>query len=128
MPFTFIICASLGPTPPLKYSTLIARLQDSCVKPSNLFFRTSQAARTTPRSLQENPIKPPLGYTAIISSLMIMKDVDVKFAEGEADPYIVNLAGELQAFVIGKDSDFAVLNAEGYRVSPRLCLLELRFT
>ncbi|GJJ08457.1 hypothetical protein Clacol_002675 [Clathrus columnatus] len=104
-----------GPAPPIKYRTLIARLQDSCVKPSNLFFRTSQAARTTPRSLAENRIAPPLGYTTIVSTLMAMDGVDVKFAEGEADPYIVTLAGKLQAYVIGKDSDFVVFNSEGYR-------------
>lgn len=95
---------------------MIARLQEPCVKPANLFFRTSQAARTTPRSLSENRIAPPLGYPALVSTLLAMEGVDVKFADGEADPCIITLAGELQAYAVGNDSDFIVLNSEGYRV------------
>jgi hypothetical protein len=40
----------------------------------------------------------------------------VEIAEGEADAYIVTLAGKLGAYVIGNDSDFAVLHTEGYLV------------
>lgn len=46
-----------------------------------------------------------------------MEDVvDVEFAEGEADPYMVALAGKLGAYVMANDSDFAVLHCEGYKV------------
>jgi hypothetical protein len=47
----------------------------------------------------------------------MVDEVDVKFAEGEADCYIVELAGKLGAYVMANDSDFVVLNSEGYKVS-----------
>jgi len=97
---------------------VVSRLQNSCVKPANLFFRTSPAARSTPRSLAETRIAPPLGYSAIVSTLLSMSDdVKVEFADGEADSHIVALAGRLGAYVIGNDSDFLVLNCEGYKVA-----------
>jgi hypothetical protein len=37
------------------------------------------------------------------------------FADEEGDPYAVELAGRLNAYVVGNDSDFVVLNTEGYR-------------
>ncbi|KAI0799969.1 hypothetical protein C8Q74DRAFT_1313806 [Fomes fomentarius] len=39
----------------------------------------------------------------------------VHFADEEGDPYAVALAGRLGAYVAGRDSDFVVLNAEGYK-------------
>ncbi|KIJ51323.1 hypothetical protein M422DRAFT_26742 [Sphaerobolus stellatus SS14] len=105
-----------GPASPMKYPTLVSRLQDNCIKPANLFFRTSAAARSTPRSLAETRIAPPLAYSAIVSTLLSMEGlVDVEFAEGEADPHIVALAGRLGAYVMANDSDFVVLNCEGYK-------------
>ncbi|KAF8484106.1 hypothetical protein JB92DRAFT_2821711 [Gautieria morchelliformis] len=104
-----------GPTPLLKYPTVISRLQDNCVNKANLFFRTSKVARSTPGSLAETRIAPPLGYVVVVSTLLSISRVDVRFAEGEADSYIVGLAGRLGAYVTGNDSDFIVLNCEGYK-------------
>lgn len=36
-------------------------------------------------------------------------------ADEEGDPYAVDLAGRLGAYVVGNDSDFVVLNTEGYQ-------------
>ncbi|KAF8583831.1 hypothetical protein K439DRAFT_1390128, partial [Ramaria rubella] len=104
-----------GPTPSIKYPTLITRLQDNYVKQANIFFRTSAAARSTPRSLAETRIAPPLGFTAILSTLLSRGDIEIEFAEGEADSHIVALAGKRGAYVIGNDSDFIVLHSEGYK-------------
>ena len=41
--------------------------------------------------------------------------VELYFANGESDPYAVDLAGKLNGYVIGKDSDFVIFNAEGYK-------------
>ncbi|KAF8526046.1 hypothetical protein BU17DRAFT_41213 [Hysterangium stoloniferum] len=104
-----------GPTPPLKYPTLTTRIQDNFIRPANLFFRTSPVARSTPRSLAETRISPPLAFSAILSKLLSMaSELDVEITQGEADSYIVSLAGKLGAYVIGNDSDFVVLNSEGY--------------
>lgn len=40
--------------------------------------------------------------------------LEIHFADGEGDPYAVELAGRLGGFVVGNDSDFVVLNSEGY--------------
>lgn len=42
------------------------------------------------------------------------KHIEVHFADEEADPYAVELAGRVEGYVTGKDSDFVVLNSEGY--------------
>lgn len=39
----------------------------------------------------------------------------VHFADEEGDPYAVALAGRLGTYVAGRDSDFVVLNADGYK-------------
>ncbi|KAG6891496.1 hypothetical protein C0992_005635 [Termitomyces sp. T32_za158] len=107
-----------GPTPQLKFSTVVSRLGQSHVQPSLLFFRTSPVSRGTARFLNENRIIPPLAYTACISALKNLRDstdaVEVHFADEEGDPYAVELAGKLGAYVVGNDSDFVVLNTEGY--------------
>lgn len=72
-------------------------------------------------------IAPPLGYVAVVSKLLAMDAVDVHFAEGEADSYIVALAGRLGAYVMGNDSDFMVLNCEGYKVGLNHPELSHRF-
>jgi hypothetical protein len=40
--------------------------------------------------------------------------VTLYFADREADPFAVALAGRLGAYVIGQDSDFVILNSAGY--------------
>lgn len=104
----------------MKYPTLVSRLQENCVKRANLFFRTSPAARAAPRTLVDTRIAPPWGYSAIVSTFLSMPEyIEVEFAEGEADPHIVALAGRLGAYVMANDSDYVVLNCEGYKVRRR---------
>ncbi|THU85042.1 PIN domain-like protein [Dendrothele bispora CBS 962.96] len=102
-----------GPIPPIKFSTLISRSTRSHIEPSLLFFRTSPVSRSTPRFLNESRIIPPLCYTTTIHALRSL-GIDLHFADEEGDPYAVELAGRLGAYVVGNDSDFVVLNSEGY--------------
>ena len=41
-------------------------------------------------------------------------NLEVHFADEEGDPYAVELAGRVGGYVIGNDSDFVILNSEGY--------------
>lgn len=98
----------------------MARAKQSCIDPAALFFHTSQAARVSPSFLRHNKIIPPLSYTACIHALRCLsgdapEDVFLHFADEEGDPYAVDLAGRLGAYVIGNDSDFVILNADGYQ-------------
>ncbi|KAG5642126.1 hypothetical protein DXG03_003599, partial [Asterophora parasitica] len=90
----------------------------SHVQPSLLFFRTSPTSRGTARFLNETRIIPPLTYTACIQALSTVcktsDAVELHFADEEGDPYAVELAGKLGGYVVGNDSDFVVLNTEGY--------------
>nr|VWP00060.1 Serine/threonine-protein kinase TEL1 (EC (ATM homolog) (DNA-damage checkpoint kinase TEL1) (Telomere length regulation protein 1) [Ganoderma boninense] len=71
---------------------------------------------------------PPLAYGVCVSTLRRLaavlsesqsdsstKPLYLHFADEEGDPYAVALAGRLNAYVAGRDSDFIVLNAEGYQ-------------
>ncbi|CCM00163.1 uncharacterized protein FIBRA_02191 [Fibroporia radiculosa] len=63
---------------------------------------------------------PPLAYSVCVRTLLDLSramndNVVVHFADGEGDPCAVSLAGRLHAYVVGRDSDFVILNAEGYR-------------
>ena len=111
--------ASTGPIPPLKFGTVISRMRDNVVRRAELFFRTSPPARSHPRFLNENRILPPLAFTASVEALkeLVKEGLPVKlyFADEEGDPYSVELAGKLNGYVTGTDSDFVVLNAEGYK-------------
>ncbi|EEB97837.1 hypothetical protein MPER_02757, partial [Moniliophthora perniciosa FA553] len=79
---------------------------------------TSSASRSTPRFLAESRIIPPLSYSATINTLLAIREstdaVDLHFADEEGDAYAVELAGRLGAYVVGNDSDFVILNTEGY--------------
>ncbi|KAF5345284.1 hypothetical protein D9758_008419 [Tetrapyrgos nigripes] len=105
-----------GPIPAIKFSTLISRTTKSNIEPSLLFFRTSPVSRSTPRFLNESRIIPPLSYSTTISALKALENdsVTLHFADEEGDPYAVELAGKLGAYVVGNDSDFVVLNTDGY--------------
>ncbi|KAJ3549790.1 hypothetical protein NM688_g5140 [Phlebia brevispora] len=114
-----------GPYPDLKFPTIISRMTRSGIQPSLLFFRTSAASRSAPRFLHESAILPPLMLAACVETLSKIAEtarraqdsptlVEVHFADEEGDPYAVELAARLGAYVVGKDSDFVVLNAEGY--------------
>ncbi|KAJ6495706.1 hypothetical protein C8R47DRAFT_1042859 [Mycena vitilis] len=108
-----------GACPGLKFPTLVSRLGQSNISHSHIFFRTSAASRSTPRFLNESRIIPPLAYTACLDALkaicQISDIVSIHHADEEGDPYAVELAGKVGAFVVGTDSDFVILNAEGYR-------------
>ncbi|GLB37777.1 putative PIN domain-like protein [Lyophyllum shimeji] len=107
-----------GALPELKFSTQVYRLGQSFVQPSLLFFRTSPTSRGTARFLNETRIIPPLVYTACIHALKTVKKttdaLEIHFADEEGDPYAVELAGRVGGYVAGNDSDFVVLNTEGY--------------
>ncbi|KAJ6558420.1 hypothetical protein DFH09DRAFT_529788 [Mycena vulgaris] len=108
-----------GAFPHLKFSTLVSRLAQSSISHSHIFFRTSQASRSNPRFLNETRILPPLAYTACLDALKAIcqtsNAVTIHYADEEGDPYAVELAGKVGAFVVGNDSDFVILNSEGYR-------------
>ncbi|KAF5322051.1 hypothetical protein D9619_001924 [Psilocybe cf. subviscida] len=108
-----------GACPDLKFPTLVSRLAQSHVQPAQLFFRTSTTSRSTSRFLNENRILPPLAYSACIHALDALKSsfsasLELHFADEEGDPYAVELAGRLGGYVVGNDSDFVILNSEGY--------------
>ncbi|KAG1823993.1 hypothetical protein EV424DRAFT_1472010 [Suillus variegatus] len=84
-----------GSAPELKIPTLISRLNHSIVERSLLFFRTSETSRSTPLASSADTLQ-------------------VHFADEEGDPYAVELAGRLGAFVVGNDSDFVILNSGKY--------------
>ncbi|KAH8117066.1 PIN domain-like protein [Phellopilus nigrolimitatus] len=121
MPIIFVFD---GSTPPIKFTTVIKRLTQSYVQHSLLFFRTSSASRNTPRFLHESWIIPPLAYTVCVNALLSFRGdaseggetgLDIHFADEEGDPYAVELAGRVKGYITGRDSDFVVLNSEGYR-------------
>ncbi|PIL30994.1 hypothetical protein GSI_05687 [Ganoderma sinense ZZ0214-1] len=73
-------------------------------------------------------MSPPLAYSVCVTTLHRLasvlseaqpdsttKSLYLHFADEEGDPYAVALAGRLNAYVAGRDSDFIVLNAEGYQ-------------
>ncbi|KAJ7188628.1 hypothetical protein C8R46DRAFT_934607 [Mycena filopes] len=108
-----------GACPSLKFPTQVSRLAQSNISHSQIFFRTSASSRSSPRFLNESRILPPLSYTACLDALKAVcrttDRVSVHYADEEGDPYAVELAGRVGAFVVGTDSDFVVLNSEGYR-------------
>ncbi|KAI0036170.1 hypothetical protein K488DRAFT_76193 [Vararia minispora EC-137] len=104
-----------GPYTPLKFKTGITRANEGVIHPSVLFFRTSQASRANPRFMRETAILPPLCYATTISALQDLGSaIEIHIADGEADPFAVELAARLGGYVTGQDSDFVVLNVEGY--------------
>lgn len=107
-----------GPSPGLKIPTLISRLNRTNVQNSLLFFRTSPTSRSAPRFLHENRIIPPLVPLSCVETLEGLAKanpgLEVHFADEEADPYAVELAGRLGAYVAGNDSDFVILNSGRY--------------
>lgn len=108
-----------GPCPEIKFPTVTLRLCQSQIQHSLLFFRTSQSSRSTGRFLNETRILPPLARSACVLALLSMaerlNELHVHFADEEGDPFAVELAGRVGGYVIGNDSDFVVLNSEGYK-------------
>lgn len=116
-------CADLifnvGPYPKVKFPTITARLTEKQIHHSLLFFRTSSSSRNTGRFLNETRIIPPLAFSACVQSLQSMAQelsaLQIHFADEEGDPFAVELAGRVGGYVLGNDSDFVILNSEGYR-------------
>ncbi|KAF8740324.1 PIN domain-like protein, partial [Rhizoctonia solani] len=112
-----------GPVPLAKTPTTLKRYTESVIQNSNIFFRTSASARSTPSFLASTRIIPPLLLETCLSALRelaaskehVSLRPHILMADGEADPYCVSLAGKLEnGLVLGLDSDFAVLSVEGY--------------
>lgn len=61
---------------------------------------------------------PPLAYSACIHALETLRsttnNLELHFADEEGDPYAVELAGRIGGYVVGNDSDFVILNSDGY--------------
>ncbi|KAI9441199.1 PIN domain-like protein [Lactarius indigo] len=104
-----------GPYHRSKFATSTIRVEQSTIQPSLLFFRTSSLSRASPRFLRENSILPPLYYVATLEALRSLNGaVDIYMADDEGDPFAVELAGRLRGYVTGRDSDYVILNVEGY--------------
>ncbi|KAF8891746.1 hypothetical protein BD779DRAFT_1437600 [Infundibulicybe gibba] len=107
-----------GAYPELKFPTLVSRLGQSVIQPSLLFFRTSPISRNSARFLHETRIIPPFSYSVCIHALQSLLEstdsLQIHFADEEGDPYAVELAGRIGGYVVGNDSDFVVLNTDGY--------------
>ncbi|KAH9942229.1 uncharacterized protein BXZ73DRAFT_87896 [Epithele typhae] len=118
-----------GPYPELKFPTVLSRMTHTNIQAGLIFFRTSPTARSQPRFLRETAMLPPLAYSVCVDALLRLASSSspppsdspahrarlfVHFADEEGDPYAVALAARLGGYVAGKDSDFVVLNAEGY--------------
>lgn len=89
-----------------------------------MFFRTSPSSRNSRRFLNETRFIPPLVYSACVKALSEFKyarpggeksSLEIYYADEEGDPYAVELAGRLEGYVTGRDSDFVVLNSDGYQ-------------
>ena len=61
---------------------------------------------------------PPLAYSACIHALEKLRsttnNLELHFADEEGDPYAVELAGRIGGYIVGNDSDFVILNSDGY--------------
>ncbi|KAF8345973.1 hypothetical protein F5887DRAFT_1061584 [Amanita rubescens] len=108
-----------GPRPEIKFPTMTTRLTEKQIHHSLLFFRTSTSSRNTGRFLNETRIIPSLAFSACVQSLQSIAQesngLHVHFADEEGDPFAVELAGRIGGYVIGNDSDFVILNSEGYK-------------
>ncbi|THH06714.1 hypothetical protein EW145_g3891 [Phellinidium pouzarii] len=121
-----------GSKPSEKFATVVSRLNTSRVQQALLFFRTSSSSRNTRRFLNEAHIIPPLVYSVCVHALLTFRyeasedesgndgknserQLEIHFADEEGDPYAVELAGRVEGYVCGRDSDFVVLNSDGYR-------------
>lgn len=107
----------LGPTPPQKFPTVIDRLNKSRIENSLLFFRTSAVGRQATRFLSDLRILPPFADVACIAAVQALssRGVELHFADDEADAFAVELAARVDGYVLGQDSDFVILQQDGYK-------------
>ncbi|KAI0072412.1 PIN domain-like protein [Panus rudis PR-1116 ss-1] len=118
----YFVFDGVCPYPEPKFPTVTSRVTKNTIQGSLLFFRTSSVSRSKPRFLSEIGIIPPRAYAACVESLQrIIREenlgfrLEIHYADEEGDPYAVELAARLGGYVVGKDSDFVILNAEGYK-------------
>ncbi|KAI0783009.1 PIN domain-like protein [Abortiporus biennis] len=111
-----------GPFPKAKFPTVISRINQNNIQRTLLFFRTSTTSRSAPRFLREVCLLPPNYHIICIQTLQdIIHQLDdstrvnIHFADEEGDPFAVELAARLGGYVVGQDSDYVILNAEGYK-------------
>ncbi|PFH50876.1 hypothetical protein AMATHDRAFT_192297 [Amanita thiersii Skay4041] len=108
-----------GPCPRLKFPTVIQRRNQTNVQNSLLFFRTSPGSRSTGLFLNETRIIPPFALNTCLDALQSLAEtspaLELHFADEEGDPFAVELAGRVNGYVIGNDSDFVILNSDGYK-------------
>ncbi|KAA1470637.1 PIN domain-like protein [Dentipellis sp. KUC8613] len=106
-----------GPYPSAKFNTVVNRVTQGTIHSTLLFYRTSATSRASPRFLREISMLPPLSYAVCLQALSSpeFRDlVEVHIADEEGDPFSVELAGRVGGYVTGNDSDFLVLNTDGY--------------
>ncbi|KAL7419391.1 hypothetical protein Q5752_006229 [Cryptotrichosporon argae] len=105
-----------GASPATKHETLLGRLQSN-VATCRLFYTTSPASRSSPSFARQSALLPPFASHAFVCALESL-GAETRFVPaGEADGVCVALAAAWQAYVIGQDSDFAILvnGADGAR-------------
>ena len=100
-----------GPYSELKIPVIAKRIQQGRIDPSNIFFRTSSAARSTPGFLNGMWISSPLAFPACIAALK-EEGVRCHYADGEGDPDCVALAVRHNGYILGNDSDYLIFNAQ----------------
>ena len=109
-----------GCPPPEKHDTVIKRLEQR-IQTFQLFYTTSPDSRSRPSFSRSEALLPPFALQTFAYALQNL-DVKTHFApEGEADGILVSLANELEAYILGNDSDFLILisgpgaeNVKGY--------------
>ncbi|KAH7105648.1 PIN domain-like protein [Auriculariales sp. MPI-PUGE-AT-0066] len=118
-----------GPSPPAKFQTTIERINKGRLNASLIFYRTSSAGRSAPGFLLNRDVRmlPPLAHATCILALL-NAGVECHFADGEGDAFAVELAGALNAFVAGNDSDFVILRPSGDGYLGYIPLSEMAFT
>ena len=111
-----------GPYSELKIPVVAKRIQQGRIDPSNIFFRTSAAARSTPGFLNGIWISSPLAFPTCVAALK-EEGVHCHYADGEGDPDCIALAVRHDGYILGNDSDYLIFNAQfkGYIPIDELC-------
>ncbi|KAG8833048.1 hypothetical protein FRC17_000114 [Serendipita sp. 399] len=101
--------------PPLVYAACV----ETVLKLSSRFHDNNNADSPDRFSSESTSVKFPAASSTSIqkeaAKRPIKPTLNVYFADREADPFMVELAGHLGAYVAALDSDFVVINSPGYR-------------
>lgn len=101
-----------GSAPPEKNETIVSRLNEN-INRSQLFYTTSPASRSSPSFSRNSSILPPFCSHVFTHALSDMGVETLFVPLGEADGVCVVMAEQRGGFVLGQDSDFVILVAEG---------------